>query len=74
MQGLGNVGYHAALFLSNEDGCLITHVIERDGSVVNPKGINIQELREYIFKNAGVKGFEGFVQKGAEILKKMQIF
>ncbi len=70
VQGLGNVGYHAALFLSNEDGCLITHVIERDGSVVNPKGVNIKELREYIFKNGGVKGFEGFVQKGAEILEE----
>ena len=70
IQGLGNVGYHAALFLSNEDGSLITHVIERDGSVVNQKGVNIQQLREYIFKNGGVKGFEGFVQKGAEILEE----
>ena len=70
IQGLGNVGYHAALFLSNEDGSLITHVIERDGSVVNQKGVNIQKLREYIFKNGGVKGFEGFVQKGAEILEE----
>ena len=70
VQGLGNVGYHAALFLSNEDGCLITHVIERDGSVVNPRGVNIKELREHIFKNGGVKGFEGFVQKGAEILEE----
>ena len=70
VQGLGNVGYHAALFLSNEDECLITHVIERDGSVVNPKGVNIKELREHIFKNGGVKGFEGFVQKGAEILEE----
>ena len=70
VQGLGNVGYHAALFLSNEDGCLITHVIERDGSVVNPRGVNIKELREHIFNNGGVKGFEGFVQKGAEILEE----
>ena len=70
VQGLGNVGYHAALFLSNEDGCLITHVIERDGSVVNPRGVNIKDLREHIFKNGGVKGFEGFVQKGAEILEE----
>ncbi len=70
VQGLGNVGYHAALFLSNEDECLITHVIERDGSVINPKGVNIKELRDHIFKNGGVKGFEGFVQKGAEVLEE----
>ena len=70
IQGLGNVGYHAALFLSNEDGSLITHVIERDGSVVNQKGVNIQKLREHILKNGGVTGFEGFVQKGSEILEE----
>ena len=36
VQGLGNVGYHAALFLSEEDGCRVTHVIERDGALENP--------------------------------------
>ena len=70
IQGLGNVGYHAALFLSNEDGSRITHVIERDGSVVNQKGVNIQKLKEHILKNGGVTGFEGFVQKGSEILEE----
>ena len=29
VQGFGNVGYHAALFLSTEDKALVTHVIER---------------------------------------------
>ena len=33
VQGLGNVGFHAALFLSLEDKALITHVLERDGSI-----------------------------------------
>ena len=36
VQGLGNVGYHAAKFLSEEDGCKIVAVIERDGAIVNP--------------------------------------
>ena len=70
VQGLGNVGYHAALFLSSEDGCLITHVIERDGSVTNPKGIDIKKLKEYIFKNGGTKGFEGYSSKGSELLEE----
>ena len=34
VQGLGNVGYHAAKFLSEEDGAKIVAVIERDGAVV----------------------------------------
>ncbi len=70
VQGLGNVGYHAALFLSNEDNCLVTHVIERDGSIVDQKGINIEKLKEYIFENGGVKGFKGYVDKGSEILEQ----
>ena len=70
VQGLGNVGYHAALFLSTEDNCLVTHVIERDGSIMDQKGINIERLKEYILENGGVKGFNGYVDKGSEILEE----
>jgi len=45
VQGLGNVGYHAALFLRDEDGAKITHVIERDGAVHNDQGLDIEALR-----------------------------
>jgi glutamate dehydrogenase (NAD(P)+) len=55
VQGLGNVGYHAALFLSQEDGCRVTHVIERDGAVENPDGIDIAALRDWIMRHGGVK-------------------
>ena len=56
VQGLGNVGYHAAQFLSTEDGALITHVIERDGVISNPKGLNINAVRDWIAAHGGVKG------------------
>jgi glutamate dehydrogenase (NAD(P)+) len=56
VQGLGNVGYHAALFLSQEDGCRVTHVIERDGAVENPDGIDVAALRDWIMRHGGVKG------------------
>ncbi|MBV0890752.1 Glu/Leu/Phe/Val dehydrogenase [Paracoccus sp. Z118] len=59
VQGLGNVGYHAASFLSSEDGARIIAVAERDGAVMNPDGLNIDDLREYLRKNGGVKGFPG---------------
>ena len=54
VQGLGNVGYHAALFLSAEDGCKITHVIEHDGAVVNEEGLDIAALRDWIIAHGGV--------------------
>lgn len=59
VQGLGNVGYHAAQFLSAEDGALITCVIERDGAITNPQGINIDALRGHIRSTGGIKGFVG---------------
>lgn len=57
-QGFGNVGYHAAKFLVN-DGALLIGVVERDGSVFNPDGINVNALKEHCDKHRGVKGFTG---------------
>ncbi|MGR3434085.1 MAG: Glu/Leu/Phe/Val family dehydrogenase [Shimia sp.] len=59
VQGLGNVGYHAALFLSTEDGAKITTVIERDGAVTDEAGLDIEALHQHIRANGGVKGFPG---------------
>jgi len=72
VQGLGNVGYHAAKFLSEEDGSIITHVIERDGAVHNPDGLNIDDLRAHIASTGGVKGFEGasYSENGADALEE----
>ncbi len=57
IQGLGNVGYHAAKFISEEDGAKIIAVIERDGTLLNDNGINIEDLRQYHVANKSVKGF-----------------
>lgn len=56
VQGLGNVGYHAAKFLA-EDGCKIIAVIERDGVVRNAEGLDIEALKAHFDKHGGVKGF-----------------
>lgn len=57
IQGLGNVGYHATKFLSEEDNAKIICVIERDGAVINENGINIKNLHDYISEHRGVKNF-----------------
>ncbi|MEL7284570.1 MAG: Glu/Leu/Phe/Val dehydrogenase [Pseudomonadota bacterium] len=48
VQGLGNVGYHAAKFLSEEDGTKIVGIIERDGAVFNDDGINVEDLKSHL--------------------------
>ena len=70
IQGLGNVGYHAAAFLSQEDGAKITSVIERDGSIVDNKGIDIKALHSHMKETGGVSGFHGFTNKSKEILER----
>ncbi|WP_340303326.1 Glu/Leu/Phe/Val family dehydrogenase [Roseobacter sp. HKCCD7870] len=71
VQGLGNVGYHAALFLRDEDGAKITHVIERDGAVHNDQGLDIEALRAQIVATGGVRDFKGgtFIENGASALE-----
>jgi glutamate dehydrogenase (NAD(P)+) len=54
VQGLGNVGYHAAKFLSEEDGCTVTAVIERDGALLDPKGLDIEDIRQWMNANGGL--------------------
>src|SRR6056300_1652967 len=70
VQGLGNVGYYAAYFLSIEDNAIITHVIERDGAIINAEGIDIKSLKSYLISNGTIRGFKGFVESGPEILEE----
>ena len=71
IQGLGNVGYHASHFLSTEDGALITAIIERNGALLNSKGMNVDEVIAHKLETGSVKGCkEGkFVKDGALVLE-----
>jgi glutamate dehydrogenase (NAD(P)+) len=57
VQGLGNVGYHAAKFLSEEDDARIICIMERDGAIINYDGLNIEDVRSYMRAEGGVKGY-----------------
>ncbi|MDZ7830063.1 MAG: Glu/Leu/Phe/Val dehydrogenase [Halofilum sp. (in: g-proteobacteria)] len=71
VQGLGNVGYHAAHFLSTEDDAKVIAVIERDGAVINDDGLDIDALHKHIGENGGVKDFPGatYEEDGAKVLE-----
>ncbi|WP_368184599.1 Glu/Leu/Phe/Val dehydrogenase [Aestuariibius sp. HNIBRBA575] len=72
VQGLGNVGYHAAKFLKEEDGSLVTGIIERDGGVFDPDGIDVEAVHHWIVKHGGVKGYPTgtYVENGTLLLEQ----
>ena len=71
IQGLGNVGYHAAKFLSEEDGAKIVAIIKRDGGVINDDGLSVEDVHNYIIEHHDVKDFPGatYVENGSQLLE-----
>ena len=71
VQGLGNVGYHAAKFLSEDDGCKITAIIERDGALISDEGLEVEAVRTWIARHGGVDGFPDgkYIRDGAKALE-----
>ncbi|MCF6324485.1 MAG: Glu/Leu/Phe/Val dehydrogenase [Gammaproteobacteria bacterium] len=59
VQGLGNVGYHAAKFLQEEDNALITSIIEYNGVVSNDNGLNVEEVYRYKVEHGSFEGYAG---------------
>lgn len=57
VQGLGNVGYYAARFLSEEDGVRITTIIEHDGAIHNEKGLNVEKVKNYMREHGGIRNY-----------------
>ncbi|WP_417206562.1 Glu/Leu/Phe/Val family dehydrogenase [Antarctobacter sp.] len=72
VQGLGNVGYHAAKFLQEEDGAQIIGIIERDGGLFNPAGLNVEAVHQWILKHGGVTGYPDATHsaEGAALLEQ----
>ncbi len=71
VQGLGNVGSHAAQFLAEEDGCKVVGVIERDGALWDDAGLDIAAVLDHLRATGGVKGCPvgSFVAAGASLLE-----
>ncbi|MBU2962546.1 Glu/Leu/Phe/Val dehydrogenase [Citreicella sp. C3M06] len=71
VQGLGNVGYHAAKFLSEEDGALIVGIVERDGALYDPDGLHVEQVRDWLVRHGGLTGYHepNTVASGASVLE-----
>ena len=71
IQGLGNVGYHAAKFLEEEDGAKIIGIIERNGAIICDQGLNTEEVFQYKTQHGKLEGFphSKFLEKGDDALE-----
>jgi len=58
IQGFGNVGYHAAKFLREDDGAIIVGVIEREGYVHNDQGLDVDSLKTHKDSTGSIMGFD----------------
>jgi len=59
VQGFGNVGYHAAKFLSEEDRAKVVCVVERDGFVFNSRGLDVEAVHQHRLQTGSILGFAG---------------
>jgi glutamate dehydrogenase (NAD(P)+) len=70
VQGLGNVGFHTAKFC-REQGAILVALAEREGAIVNPKGLNEEEVFEHRRRTGAILGFPGAkdLQRSADALE-----
>ena len=73
IQGLGNVGYYTASILQDEDRAKIIAILEWDGALYDPNGIDVQDVYQYKIDNkGGVKGYTKaqYFEDGKVLLEK----
>jgi glutamate dehydrogenase (NAD(P)+) len=58
VQGMGNVGYHAAKYF-HEAGAKVIGLIEYDGAIYNPKGLNPDAVLKHRAETGSITGFPG---------------
>ena len=58
IQGLGNVGYHASKFF-REGGAKVIAIAEYEGAIMNPDGLNEEEVFQHRKKTGSILNFPG---------------
>jgi glutamate dehydrogenase (NAD(P)+) len=58
VQGLGNVGYHSALYLQ-QAGCLLIALAEREGAIHAPNGLDLDAVVTHRAETGSILGFPG---------------
>jgi glutamate dehydrogenase (NAD(P)+) len=59
VQGLGNVGYHAAKICREEGNAVIIAIAEREGAITNPNGLNESDVFQHRKESGSILNFPG---------------
>jgi len=70
VQGLGNVGYHAAKFMQ-EGGATVIGIAEYEGGIHNPDGLDVDAVLQHRKETGSILDFPGAqnVEQSAELLE-----
>ncbi|WP_038054707.1 Glu/Leu/Phe/Val dehydrogenase [Thioalkalivibrio sp. ALJ1] len=71
IQGFGNVGSHAARFLQAEVGARIVGIINVDGGIYHPDGLDVESVADYLRHAGTLEGYPGvqFERNGNRLLE-----
>jgi glutamate dehydrogenase (NAD(P)+) len=58
VQGLGNVGFHAAKFLQ-EAGAILVGLVEFEGAIHNPQGLDFEKVWAHRLETGSLRNFPG---------------
>ena len=72
LQGLGNVGYNLAKFLTEDDGLSLIGIAEHNGGIFNEDGINVEHAKKYFIKNNSFQNYPKatFIKDSSLLLKR----
>ena len=59
VQGLGNVGYHAARFFADQGECIIVGLAEIEGAIANPDGLDLEHVMRHRRTTGSILDFPG---------------
>jgi glutamate dehydrogenase (NAD(P)+) len=59
VQGLGNVGYHAAKFLEEDGGAKIVGLVEYEGAISKPGGLHVEDVMAHRRETGSLLDFPG---------------
>ncbi len=71
VQGLGNVGFHAASYLQKEGESLIVGIAEYEGGLWNPEGLDVESVSQFRKEHGTLKGYPEaeFIEESEKLLE-----